>query len=387
MEITGLTGQKRYDRISHYLPDSEHGGNVYRISEETGIPVGKLLDFSASINPLGISGRVKEVINGELDNLVNYPDPDTKALKHKIAQYHGIDAESVICGNGSTELIYLLPRVLRPKKVLVTAPTFSEYERACGLSQESRVMSYESGKDKKFRINADDFISVMQGRRNSELKTPYSSLKSDMAFLCNPNNPTGGLLSREDVLRIADAARDAGCVLVVDEAFIDFCPDHSVIKDVQDNPFLIVLRSMTKFFALTGLRIGYGVFHKDIIGKIKRLKEPWSVNNLAQRAAVTALEDRAYINETFRIMKKEKEYMEKNFQAIGMEYFPSAANFYLLRLESAGKVIVGLKKKGVLIRDCSNFKGLDHAYVRVAVKSHDDNVVLLNELQRLLAVT
>ncbi len=347
----------------------EHGGNVYRIAQELGISENTLIDFSASINPLGVSERVKELIKRELDGLVNYPDPDTVELRKEIAAYHGIGEDTIICGNGSTELIYLIPRVFRPRNVLITAPAFSEYERACLLNHELRIMNYELKEENGFSIEPNIFIEQMQG--------------CDMAFLCNPNNPTGGLLSREAVLEIAGAARKAKCYLVVDEAFIDFISRESVITNVKDNPYLIVLRSMTKFYALTGLRIGYGVFNEEVIEKVKAFKEPWTVNSLAQKTAVTALEDDHYADKTFRLMIEEKSYMERSFDEMGIRYYPSAANYYLLKVKDAGSIVSKLKQKGLLARDCSNFKGLGSSYIRVAVKSHEQNGLLIREMKKI----
>ncbi|MBI5740054.1 MAG: threonine-phosphate decarboxylase [Nitrospirae bacterium] len=394
------------------LDSYAHGGNIYRIAEELGVSEGRLVDFSASINPLGISEKVKDVIRKNLNCLVNYPDPDTKALRERIAKCHDTDPETIICGNGSTELIYLIPRALGPKRVLVPAPTFSEYERACKISSESRVQSYELRKEHNFEIIPDEFISAMKVNskfkiQNSKLCTgdpagrpyskPDSAMPCNMAFLCNPNNPTGHLLKRGEVLRIAEEAREAKCFLVVDEAFIDFCPAESVIAEVRDNPFLIVLRSMTKFYALTGLRIGYAVFHEKLIERIKHFREPWTVNGLAQKAAVAALEDHEYSRRTFRLMKKEKHFLESGFTRLGMEFYPSGANYYLLKIPasrcdalrqrepspplSKGGIVLGLRDKGILVRDCSNFRGLNNSYIRVAVKSRRHNSSLLKELK------
>jgi threonine-phosphate decarboxylase len=357
------------------VPDPEHGGNIYKIAEETGMPEDKFIDFSASVNPLGISKKVKDVIKVELDNLVNYPDPDMNMLRKKLSCHHDINPETILCGNGSTELIYLIPRALKPEKVLITAPTFSEYAKACKLGNESRVMSYELKKEKNFDISPDEFISLLQ--------TPDSRRTVDMAFLCNPNNPTGGLLKKEEVLKIAEAAREVGCVLIVDEAFIDFIPEESVIHDVENNKYLVVLRSMTKYYALTGLRVGYGVFHEDLIGRIKEFKEPWTVNNLAQKAAVAALDDSEYKAETFRHMESEKEFIEKQLAERKIEYFPSSANYYMLRIKNAEGVVTGLREKGILVRGCSNFDGLDSSYIRIAVKSRRENTMLFSELSEL----
>jgi threonine-phosphate decarboxylase len=201
-----------------------------------------------------------------------------------------------------------------------------------------------------------------------------------MAFLCNPNNPTGRLTKKDDVLKIADAAKQIKCYLVVDEAFIDFTPDESVVQEVQKNPYLIVLRSMTKFYALSGLRIGYGIFPSDVIENLKKHKEPWTVNSAAQLAGITALNDTAYINKTFELMKNEKKAIENGFKLLGINYIPSFANFYLISHDNAKEIISGLRNMGILLRDCSNFKGLDSSYMRAAVKSNKDNMRLLKEM-------
>jgi threonine-phosphate decarboxylase len=364
-------GRQNSDSKGKCTPDSmnEHGGNIYKTARALGIPEDRIVDFSASINPLGISENVRKVIKRELNGLVHYPDPDTLELRKKIAVHHGIGENTIICGNGSTELIYLVPRVLKPRNVLITAPTFSEYERACLLNYELRITNYELKEESRFSIDPDKFIDHMQG--------------CDIAFLCNPNNPTGGLLSRHEVLEIAGAANKAKCYLVVDEAFIDFRAEESVITDVKDNHYLIVLRSMTKFYALTGLRIGYGIFQQELIQKVKELKEPWTVNNLAQKASVTALEDSNYADETHRLMKMEKAYMEKCFSEMNITYYPSAVNYYLLKVRDASRKVTALRQKGILVRDCSNFKELDSSFIRVAVKSHKHNEVLIREMGEL----
>jgi threonine-phosphate decarboxylase len=371
----------------------EHGGNIYRLAEELKMQERKVMDFSASVNPLGVSKKIKTEMRKHLKYLHNYPDPEAKRLRKRLAQYHGIDLETILCGNGSTEFIYLITKALRPQKVLIPAPTFSEYERSVLINQESEVRNQKSEtteqgvhikylilKEKDdFKINPDEFITALQ-TPNPELNTT----PCDMAFLCNPNNPTGRLLRGDDVKRIADAAKEFKCYLIVDEAFIDFCADDSVIKDVRDNPYLIVLRSMTGFYALSGLRIGYGIFPQHLVERLKKYKEPWTINNLAQRAAVVALKDKVYRSETFKLIKGEKKFLEKSFRKIGIEFFDSDVNFYLLKINNANELCQQLKRKGILLRDCSIFRGLDSTYLRVAVKSHKENTILIKELTSIL---
>lgn len=348
-----------------------HGGNVFLASAETGIPVHDIIDFSASINPLGVPASVAEVIRENIGLLVHYPDPFADGLNRDLAKYLGVPARSIVCGNGSTELIYLLVRALQPERVLVPAPTFSEYERSCVLNKGTSCIGYELSRQDGFAIDHGRFVASMAG--------------CDMAFLCNPNNPTGRLVEREVVLELVRAAKRAGCLLVVDEAFIDFTPDQSVAGDVKGNSHLIVLRSLTKFYALSGLRIGYGIFPDQVIERIRAHKEPWTINTLAQLAAATAIRDRAYQERTTAVISTEKGFLEQGFLDLGIEFFPSSANYYLLKHQYAPMIVAGLRRKGILVRDCSNFTGLDDSYMRFAVRSRNENSRLLKELGALCA--
>ncbi|MBI5196236.1 MAG: threonine-phosphate decarboxylase [Nitrospirae bacterium] len=351
------------------LSSYEHGGDIYRFAAGLGVSENKIVDFSASINPLGISQRVRLEICNHIGSLHNYPDSDAERLSTILGKYHGVNPKSIICGNGSTELIYLITKALKPKNVLIPTPTFSEYERACRMANfKFQISNFKLTENNNFDINPDEFISAMKG--------------CDTAFLCNPNNPTGRLLGKDSVLKIAKAAKKLKCYLIVDEAFIDFCPEESVVRSVEDNPCFIVLRSMTKFYALSGLRAGFGVFPLNLIDRLKKFKEPWTVNTLAQKASLTALDDYDYANRTFKLIKKEKQFLEENFKKSGVRFIPSDANFYLLKIENAGKAIACLRKKGILVRDCSTFRGLDGSYIRIAVKLRKHNKILLNEIMK-----
>lgn len=344
----------------------EHGGNIYRASGETGIPVDKIIDFSASINPLGVPESVVQVIRENIKYLPHYPDPFAEQLSMQLGRHLDIEPRTILCGNGSTELIYLVARALAPRNALIPAPTFSEYERACAIQRGTTCVRYALSRENNFDLDPDEFIAAMAG--------------CDMAFLCNPNNPTGRLLKRDAVLAIAEAAERLCCYLVVDEAFIDFAPEHSVVHDVAQYSHLIVLRSLTKYYALSGLRIGYGVFPQSLMSLMKNHKEPWTVNSLAQKAGSAALNDQAYQEKTVAVIKEGKQFLEKGFANLGIEYVPSAVNYYLLRLENAQEIIGSLRKKGILVRDCSNFHSLDGSDVRVAVRSVEENAALLKEL-------
>jgi threonine-phosphate decarboxylase len=355
---------------------SESDHTIYGLARELHIQERAVIDFSNPVNPLGVSKKVKAEIRKHLKYLHNYPDPEAGRLRKRLAQFHGIDPEMILCGNGSTELIYLIIRALQPQKVLVTAPTYSEYYRVVRISYRVQVSSFKLQKEKNFTIDPDALIHAVEGESSC-----------DMVFLCNPNNPTGRLVKRVDVNRIADAAKALKCYLIVDETFIDYCPDNSVIGDIAENPYLIVLRTMSSFYALPGLRIGYGVLPLHLREKMMTYKEPWTVNSLAQRAAVVALKDKVYTKESFQVMQQEKRFLEKSFRKLGVAFIPSDANFYLIQLSISIEIIRRLRGKGILVGGCSGIPGLDDTYLRVAVKSHRENATLIKELTKILDST
>jgi len=372
------------------MKQSEHGGNIYRLADELKIQEREVIDFSASVNPLGVSKKVKAEIRRQLKYLHRYPDPDAKKLRKRLGQHHAIDPGTILCGNGSTELICLITKTFSPQRVLIPAPTYSGYERAVHRAMRQNeqaqikhlILKAEDG----YAIRGEEYMHDLQRgwSTNASHSNHYSSLPFEMAFLCNPNNPTGRLLKRQDVKKIADAAREHRCYLVVDEAFIDISPDDSVIKEVADNPYLIVLRSMTHFYALAGLRLGYGVFPVNLIEQLQQCRAPWTVNSLAQKAAAVSLKDKAYRKESMAVIRQEKVFLEKSFRKLGITFFPSDANFYLVKTV-APEACRRLRSKGILVRDCSDLQGLDSSYMRIAVKSHRENTVLIKELTRIVA--
>jgi threonine-phosphate decarboxylase len=352
---------------------NSHGGDIYRLARSLKIPERSIIDFSASINPLGISKKIKAELRRYLKYLNNYPDPECHRLTMHISRHLKIPEENIVCGNGSTELIYLIVRLIRPENVLIPVPTFSEYERAVTTSHECRhtqIRFLTLDETDNFRVKIRAFTQMMRG--------------CQLAFLCNPNNPTAQQISRESILEIASIAREEGCYLVLDEAFIDFVPHETVVSHVTENPYLIVLRSMTKFYALSGLRLGFGILSSGLAEKLRDLKEPWTVNTLSQRAGVVAIKDRVYRRQTFEYLKNEKAFLERGLNRLGIKFFPSSINFYLIKHQSGAEIRESLKRKRILLRDCSNFRGLDSRFIRIAVKTHRENALLIKELGYLL---
>ncbi len=335
-----------------------HGGNIHKAARERGD--GEIIDLSASINPLGPSPKARSAMRRALELCAHYPDPDSYEMTRAISSRYNIDPSRLLCGNGSTELIFLSVRALAPKTVLIAGPTFSEYAHAAAAAG-ARLKQVTAHRRDGYVPRPDAFIKAMSG--------------TDMAFLCNPGNPTGTLIEREEVLRIVKAAEAARCMLVVDEAFMDFCPSGSVL-DIE-SPYLAVIRSLTKFYALAGLRAGFGVFPQRMIRKLRLLKEPWSINTPAQMAAAASLADTNYIERTRRLIGTEKAYLESEFRRLSIRHYPSDVNYYLLEIADAKRVTTEIAARGIIVRDCSDFRGLDRRHIRVAVRTRRENALLI----------
>jgi len=348
-----------------------HGGNLERAMEKYGISSEKIIDFSANINPLGFSSKTREAIIKNLDQLSHYPDPECKEAKKEISGYFKIYYENIILGNGSTELIYLIVQTLKPKKALIPVPTFCEYERALNNNNVS-INFYKLKEEQEFSILINEIISQLAG--------------IDLVFLCNPNNPTGTFLLKKEMLTLVKEVQKRKIFLVLDEAFIDLYEEESFIKEVKNYDYLIILRSLTKFYGLPGLRIGFGVSSPKLIKKLKAQKIPWSVNCLAQIAVREMLRDEKYINKSKSFLLEEKEFFYQELSNIeGWKVYKPSANFIFIKLLgniSSEMLQNNLAKKGILIRDCSNFRGLEEGkFIRVAVRTRKENIMLIKELK------
>jgi threonine-phosphate decarboxylase len=330
-----------------------------------------VLDFSVNVNPLGPPASVLQALRRELPAIARYPDAECRRLTRRLADRHGVEPDRVVVGNGSNELIHALPRACRPRRVAIAEPTYTEYLRASLLAGAAVEHWLAEG---------DDFQPA-----------PFDPQGADLVWLCNPNNPTGR--------RWPDAARLAAWVaafphslFAADEAFLDFDPDgdaaHSLIPHTARLPNLVVLRSLTKFYALPGLRLGYAVAGPDLARRLRTQLVPWSVNVLAQAAGLAALEDADYRARTRAWFHAEKANFSARLTASGAGLQPvsSQANFVLVRLGrmTAAGLTGRLAERGIAVRDASNFIGLDDRYVRVAVRTAEENGKFFQELQAVL---
>ena len=261
-----------------------HGGDIYGIARRHNLEPGAILDFSASINPLGPSPRAKKKIRKRSTSAVlHYPDPDCFELRRAVAQFHGIAEDLILPGAGSTEFIYSIPRALKIRKALIVTPAFSEYEAGLESSGESCEIHFlETAERDGFELNVEGLIlALTQG---------YDAL-----YLCNPNNPTGILTERKDLLRILARTEREKTWFILDEAFIDFLPEESLVDVASASSRLLILRTLANFFALPGLRAGYLVSNPEMVQHLSRMQPPWPVNAIAQVAAAESLRDESFI--------------------------------------------------------------------------------------------
>jgi threonine-phosphate decarboxylase len=348
------------------------GPQPARLFRHGGSPAGRgsALDFSASINPLGPPDSVLRALHRELPAVAHYPDPDCAELAARLAALHGVSAEQVVVGNGANDLIHALPRAARPRRAAIAEPTYTEYLRA------SLLVGAEV---EHWLAEGDTF--------NPE---PFDPEGADLVWLGNPNNPTGQLWPRPALVRWLEAFPRT--LFVVDEAFLPFLPDeaeHSLVPLLGRLPNLVVLRSLTKLYALPGLRLGYAVAHPDLAERLRDQLVPWSVNALAQAAGVAALDDAAFLRRTRAWAGAELPFVNETLAGLtrNLEPVPSQAVFVLFRVRglTAAWLAGALCESGIAVRDASNFVGLDAHYVRVSLRSPEHNRVLLWALFRSLA--
>ena len=343
-----------------------HGGKIPLKNSDH-----KIIDFSSNITPLGIPNSVKSIIKKNLNNVQFYPDPNSENVISSLEKYTHLSKSNIIVGNGAIEILYNFCYAFLSKttKVLIHTPTFQEYETSVKLSN-CKISYFKS---LNLSVNIDSFI----------LQIP----KNGCVFLCNPNNPTGELLSKKELLSIIIKAKKLKTLVFIDECFIELVPDssESVISYVKKYDNLFILRSLTKSFGLPGIRIGYACGSKEIIKILQKIKIPWSVNSLAQDAANEVIKNKSHITKSNLIIKKELKYLNKSISSInGFECISSSTNFILIKTKyNSTKLQTKLLKNKILIRDCKNFRGLDEHYIRIAVKSHKDNVKLVSALEKI----
>jgi threonine-phosphate decarboxylase len=344
-----------------------HGGDVYHLARTLGLDLADLLDFSANINPLGFPAGLYGATQEALKEIVHYPDRRCLALRQELAAYHGLTPEHILVGNGSTELIYLVARALKPRRGLIVTPAFSEYEQALSVA----------GVPLAFQATAET--------HNFALHEALQAEAGDLVFLAHPASPSGVLLDRDLFLDAAARLDAAGVYLLLDEAFIDFVEEASFKSHLRRFPRLLILRSFTKFFGIPGLRLGFLLGAPELLAHIAEAREPWSVNTMAQVMGRACLADRDYMARTRALIAQEREFLLEALATLpGLTPFPSAVNYLLVKLNRPEATAANLQQQmlrhRLVIRDASNFRGLDARFFRIAVRSRPENERLLTAL-------
>lgn len=356
-------------KYNHFV-QAKHGGDIYRHTVK--------LDYSVNINPLGMPGEIVSALQEAVFHCDRYPDDTCQELIQVLAEKTGLKEDQILCGNGASDILMGIVHAIRPKKALVFAPSFYGYIHAL-LSVGCEIV-YEVLQEKEcFQIPVD-----FAGRIPEDI---------DMLFLCIPNNPTGVLLPKEQLLAIFQQCKKKGIYVVLDECFLEFTKDYQELSGeqfVETFPNLCVVNAFTKTYAIPGIRLGYACAEPSLISKIASQLAEWRVSIPAMAAGLAALrmeqkDGSAYLERTRELLAQERQYLMGEFDKMGICYYPSEADFILF--QSKLPLYELLLERGILIRHAANYKGLSKDYYRIAVKKHEDNIVLIRMLQELIQKT
>ena len=342
------------------MMDAPHGGDIYAYDRD-------LLDFSVNLNPLGMPDRVLRAIREHAEEYDRYPDPHCRALRRALSVRESVPEKWLVFGNGAADLIVRLCMVLKPKRALLPAPTFSEYEKAVRLAG-GEVRRFFLRQEAGYQVTADYADAVQPG--------------DSVVFLCNPNTPTGALAEPGTVEALLSACGQVGAVLVVDECFLPFTDGRSCQSRLRAYPNLMVLRAFTKLYAMAGLRLGYLMCaDEDLAGRIGAWGQSWSVSAPAQVAGLAAVSEEGWPERTRRVLRMERPWMTDALGALGFFVYPSHSNFLLF--QARPDLWDRAMARGVMLRPCSNFPGLDGSYFRIGLKKRVQNEMLLQVLKEI----
>ena len=345
-----------------------HGGNIYDCLLDTKTPI---LDFSANINPLGLPEQIKQAVINSLTVCAHYPDPYCRELIAALSDHYHINREHIICGNGAADLITRFALAQKPKSALLLAPTFSEYEHALTL------------------VDCHISYLALQAETDFSLTTeilPALAPNLDVLFLCNPNTPTGQVIPTSVLKEILNTCKQHGITLFLDECFLPFVTDNStrsLLPECAAYSNVFLLRAFTKQYAMAGLRLGFGVCSNEtLLQQMFHCGQPWSVSIPAQHAGIAALQCNDYWAQSLTLIDTERAFLIRELKKRNMNVIPSKANYILFY--SPIPLEQKLKKHNILIRNCKNYRGLTKGYYRIAVRTHDENVMLLHAIDQIL---
>lgn len=349
-----------------------HGGSAQSLGIACEGGASDLIDFSVNVNSAGPSPRAVAAACKALSRIDAYPDRESLALVRALARAQGISEDTIVCGAGASDIIWRLAAAVRPKRIVVCAPTFSEYAEAA---------SYYGACVQEFPLSeADDFDVPASFAR--AIEGP-----GDVAYLCNPNNPTGRLVDPSVIEAAACRCEQVGALLVVDECFLGFAPDareRSVAARAACSRHVAVLSAFTKLYGMAGLRLGYLISgNAQLIEGIRRAGQAWPVSSVAEAAGIAALEDIEYVSRTRDVLAGERAWLSHELSSLGLSVVPSDANFLLVRTP-AKDIPERLYKQGVLVRTCDSFSVLSRFWCRVAVRTRKENARLAMAFGRVL---
>lgn len=340
------------------MPNYTHGGDVWCREN--------VVDFSANLHPLGMPPEVAAAARAAVAEADRYPDPYCTALREAIAERDGVDPNEIICGAGAGDLIFRLCLALRPKRAMVTAPAFSEYEHGLTLAG-CTAERYPLHPEKNFDLD-EGILNVIDGGL-------------DVLFLCTPNNPTGRLIPHALLRQIADRCQTQGTRLIVDECFLEL----SAGTPMKPEGNIFLLRAFTKTYAIPGLRLGYGLCaDRDLLERLYVTAQPWTVSNVAQAAGIAACGCKDWPERGRELLLRERPRLAEGLRELGLTVFEGQANYLLFRAPGRDSLREDLLKRGILIRSCGNFEGLSNDYYRVCVRTGGDNARLLQALREVL---
>lgn len=344
-----------------------HGGDIYTDAYR--------LDFSANIAPFGCNEAVRQAAADSLQRIDAYPDPRCRKLRQRIAEKWTLDSKNLVIGNGAADILFSLVLAEKPKRGMILAPAFQEYEQALN-SVDSHVIVYKRSSECRFELG-EDFLECL----NEEGKKGL-----DMVFFCTPDNPVGAVIQQEILKKALMICEEYHIRMVVDESFWEFAYEESgetMLPSVSNHKQLFLLRSFTKMYGMPGLRLGYGICSdQDLIAQMEEIRQPWSVSIPAQEAGIAALDEEVWVQRVRNYVRNQRKWLEEELKKLGCRVYPSAANYLLFFVEK--DLMIPLKERGILIRDCSNYRGLEKGYYRIAVKEEKENRQLINALQEIL---
>lgn len=351
-----------------------HGGNVAAEVRRSGTADHSLFDFSASINPLGPPSWFRQLVNRNLETVGYYPDPESQDFRQAAARFHGVPAERIVTGNGASEIIFALPRIRGVQHAIIPCPAYGDYRHACLAAGVTTTM-YNLNGDESFRLDFDVLESHIVKSAGARL----------IVWLGQPGNPTGIIFDSD---RLSELCRKhSDCIFAVDESFADFVEGYTSFAE-YDLPNAVVIRSLTKFYAVPGLRIGYAVTSPDLCDSIEEILPTWSVNTLAQVFAARALTDTEFRNRSLEFVTAERRRLISLLRSVpDIDVCEGEANFLLIRIRdlAAAEAKTHLLADGLLVRTCDDFSGLDDRYIRVAVRTEEENDRLYTSLMKLFS--